>query len=435
MGQKWGITRIAVRSPRIHWLFRQVQDWQSSGIISPYQGEAIRNRYVTAAFPAGRKFISSLVWSVLGIFSLLLGTVLVIANCWQDLDQFLRILLSLLPLMGSWIGLLALITFNERRLVWRELAASANLLATVLALALIGQIYNIPYSMGVFFISIVLGTFPVVLLTRSISWVVGTGILLNVALIDSGSFGVRCVILALSVAMLAVPDLVFSTANDWTKQILAWSTSIGFCTTLIWVAQGIHPSAFLIFPAMIWATIIGTLAVSRSDLAFRRPLVGMSLIGMLMTLFLGTIPSVWDEWVQFSVVSDPAYICVLGAIIGVQLAIFSVTKGHWFRWVLIVPGIVFILGMVAHKFIPSWMLPTAVLFELITALVAAVRFGIVSQRRWWIHCGTIGFLLTMVTQFVSANVSLGLRAAEFLLLGGILVAVGYRVNGWAWLKK
>ncbi|NDC82938.1 DUF2157 domain-containing protein, partial [bacterium] len=193
-----------MRSPRIHWLFRQVQDWQSSGIISPYQGEAIRNRYVTAAFPAGRKFISSLVWSVLGIFSLLLGTVLVIANCWQDLDQFLRILLSLLPLMGSWIGLLALITFNERRLVWRELAASANLLATVLALALIGQIYNIPYSMGVFFISIVLGTFPVVLLTRSISWVVGTGILLNVALIDSGSFGVRCVILALSVAMLAV---------------------------------------------------------------------------------------------------------------------------------------------------------------------------------------------------------------------------------------
>lgn len=321
-----------VRHPRTHWLFQQIQEWQASGVISPYQAEAIRARYISQAFVMGRKSLAAIIWSVLGVFSVTLGVVLVIANGWPSLTRGIRLLITMVPLVASW-GAMGVMAWKKKEAVaWREGVAVANLLAMVLALALVWQMYNIQSSLGLFFITVIACSLPILPVTRSVGWMIATGIMMNVALVDADGLVLRTGIALLATGMLVVPDTIFKRSNDWLRLALAWCVTLGFTAAVIWVSEALHPSAFMILPAIVWSTIIGLGAYSTKSWSVRKPMLSVAVVGLFMTLFLGSFPTIWDEWVRTSVVETPVFITILGGILGLQLSLFLVLKTHWFRW-------------------------------------------------------------------------------------------------------
>jgi uncharacterized membrane protein len=100
-------------------LFQQIQEWQAARVISDYQAEAIRNRYVSQAFTMGRKSLAAIIWSVLGAFSLILGVVLVIANEWPSLMRYTRLAITVIPILGSWVAMAVMVWKKKDTVVWR----------------------------------------------------------------------------------------------------------------------------------------------------------------------------------------------------------------------------------------------------------------------------------------------------------------------------
>lgn len=424
-----------MRHPRTHWLFQQVQEWQSARIISEYQAEAIRNRYLSQAFVMGRKSLAAIIWSVLGLFSLILGVVLVIANGWPAIPWWLRLLIAVLPLVGSWVALGVMIWKKQTGPAWRESVGIANLIGLVVALALVCQMYNVPISAGTFFMTVILASLPIVWITQSIGWMIGTGLMMNVALADAEGLVLRLGILILATVMVAIPDTVFRKHNDWLRLALGWCVTLGFTAALIWVSEALHPSAFMILPAIVWSTMVGVWLYTDTQWTVRKPMIAAAVTGLFLTLFLGSFPTIWDEWISTSVVETPVFITILGGLLGFQLSVFVVGKTHWFRWVLMVPSLVFLLGVMVYKFLPIWVFPTLYLLILIAFLTAAVRYGVLIHRRWWINGGLVGFVLIMLAKFFGADLPMSIRAAAFLLSGSVLIGIGYRLNQWTWPRR
>lgn len=419
-----------MRNPRIHWLFLEVQSWQKSGLISDYQAAAIRSRYVSKSFSTGRRSQAAFIWSLLGGFSVCLGIVLVIANFWPGLGRMVRLLIAIGPLVGSWAALIVMLWRQKQSIQWREGVAFGNLLASVVAMGLIDQLYNVQLPLGAFCITVIACSLPVLFLTRSIAWLVGTGVLVNIALVDSEGIGLRLIILAFASGMLIVPDMLFRQAPEWLKTGIAWCVTLGFSAAMVWMAESLHSSAFTILPVMIWSTVIGLGAYSSHKWAIRVPMVAVSAVGLFMSLFLGSFASIWDEWILVSIVETPLFIMVLGGLLGVQLSLFAVIRTHWFRWCLVIPSVMFLLGMMIVKFLPIWVFPTLFLCIVSGFLTASIRFGVMQHNRWWINGGLIGFVMIMMAKFFGVDFPIGIRAASFLISGGILIAIGYRLNQW-----
>ncbi len=420
-----------MRHPRISWLFQQVQDWQKSGIVSAYQAEAIRSQYVSKSFISGRKSLAALIWSVLGGFALVLGIVLMIATTWPSMGYGTRLTIAVLPLMATWGALGVMVIQKRTSVLWRESVACLNLGAITLAMALIAQLYNSHLSMGIYLITVTLVSLPVLFVTRSLGWVIATGIMMNFALVDAESLVVRCLMMGMSMVMMAtVPDYIFKAQSPLVKSILGWCVCFGFTASLIWMSEALHPTAFMVLPAVVWCTLIGVGVNSTLKTANRIPLLAISVSGLFLTLFIGSFQGVWDEWVRISVVETSAFIVVLGLLIGLQLSLFSMFKTHWFRWTLVMTPILSLLGMVSHKFLPEWVIPLLFLILLLGYSVAAVSYGVKHHQRWWINGGVAALVVVMLAKFLASDWPASMRAGGLLVGGTVLLGVGYRLNRW-----
>lgn len=370
----------------------------------------------------------------MGLFSLGLATILLVAHFWFDFNQWAKITVAIIPLMASWCATAYGVKTSVKSTLWREILGASNGITMGLALGLIGQIYNIPMSMAEFVLVLVLTGLPILWVTRSLSWMIFTGMFVNAALFDSSPVALRLGLLGLSGVMLVVPDRLFKDSMDWVRIGLSWAVAIGFSVVLIWTSEALHPSAFLILPSIVWSILIGTISMPKNGQSIKIPMVGISGVGLFFTLFLGSFSNVWDEWAQIPVSANPTYIAIIGALIGIQLAMYYLIKTHWFRWALILPGIVFIFGMGLHKLVPDWIFPNIVLMELIAGLVGVVTTGVTLHRRWLINCGLFGSVLVMISQFLGSIISLSTRAVLFFLVGAALLALGYRLNRWNWTR-
>lgn len=419
-----------MRHPRIHWLFHEIQRWKEAGVISDYQAAAIRGQYVSKAYGMGKRTMAAMVWSILGGISVALGIILVIANFWPDWSRWLRFTVATMPLIASWVALGWMLYQQKTSIFWREGVAVGNLLASVVALGLIDQLYNVQVSLGAFCVAITACSIPVLLMTRSIGWLIVSGVMMNIALADSEGMGLRTVIFIMGTGMLLVPDVVFKSASSWIKLALSWGVTLGFSAAMVWLGESLHATAFVIFPSIVWATILGVGVYSSKQWSIRMPMVAVSAFGLFLTLFMASFSTIWDEWVRVSIVETPIFITILGGLIGMQLGVFAFIRTHWFRWVLVAPSVVFLLGMILYQFSPSWIFPFIMLSLLSAFLVASIRFGVTVHRRSWINGGLFGFILIMIAKSFGTDMTLLAKVALFLISGGVLITVGYRLNRW-----
>ena len=160
------------------------------------------------------------------------------------------------------------------------------------------------------------------------------------------------------------------------------------------------------------------------------PLVGLAAAGAFITFFLGSFQVIWDEWTQISIVENPAFISILGIVLGIQVGLMYVYKSDWYRWMFVIPTILLIAGVTVQKMMPEWIFPLIFLGATVAFPVGLVTAGVRTHNRWWINSGLVALVLVMVARCMTTDWPLALRAAGFLISGAILIGVGFRLNRW-----
>lgn len=153
---------------RAEWLRGETEKWQSDGLVTEETAARIRERY---PLPDRRSVLhpAVVVFAVLGAVFIGLGMILVSAWNWDSFSRPVRLTLSLIPLAAS-VGLLLFVFVKKRdSAAWLESASVFNGLALTGALALIGQIYQIPGDIDTLLLPVLLLYLPVVHLTGTLT--------------------------------------------------------------------------------------------------------------------------------------------------------------------------------------------------------------------------------------------------------------------------
>jgi len=126
----------------VKWLYRQIPDLVSNGVITEQNAEQIRQYYGRMA-DAGKKRTALIVCSVIGFLLIALGIVSLIAHNWDQLGRAVRAVLSMLPsLLGIGLTFFALSQKKANPGLKEGSAAFLSLMIGA-SLALVCQTYNI----------------------------------------------------------------------------------------------------------------------------------------------------------------------------------------------------------------------------------------------------------------------------------------------------
>ena len=151
------------RKAAIRWLYSELPDLVSGGVLAPEAAQALKGHYGEA--PERNAVKTALViFSILGALLIGGGVILLLAHNWDQLGRPARAVLSFLPLViAQGLVLWAAWTGRESA-AWREGTATGLMLAIGASIALVSQTYHISGEPADFLLSWMLLGLPLVYL-------------------------------------------------------------------------------------------------------------------------------------------------------------------------------------------------------------------------------------------------------------------------------
>ena len=129
---------------QLHWLYNELPDLVSQGIVPPEVAERLRQHYgePEAAGSTAKRW-AIVLFSILGAVLIGGGIILLLAHNWDELSRPVRAVISVLPLavsaaLGAW-----LLWTQRPSTAWREGVGTFQTIAIGVAIALIAQTYNL----------------------------------------------------------------------------------------------------------------------------------------------------------------------------------------------------------------------------------------------------------------------------------------------------
>lgn len=150
------------------WLHGRISLWQNEGIVDGETAERLRARH---PLPPRAQSLRPATASIaaLGAAFVGFGLILIFAWNWKDFSKPTRLAISLTPLAAS-LAILAWSTLSRRHgKALAEAAAVFNSLALAAALALIGQVYQVPGGIDTLLLPTLVLFLPVLHLTGSLA--------------------------------------------------------------------------------------------------------------------------------------------------------------------------------------------------------------------------------------------------------------------------
>ncbi len=151
----------------IRWLLAELPEWVAAGLVSQETADALREHYSSSPPSEARPRIGFVLSAILGSLLVGAGIVLLVAHNWDFLSRAVRCAIAFAPLLLS--QALAVFVLLRRRgsAPWRESAAILNVAAIGMAIALVGQTYQIQGDFANFILGWMLLALPVVYLFQT----------------------------------------------------------------------------------------------------------------------------------------------------------------------------------------------------------------------------------------------------------------------------
>lgn len=142
-----------------------LQELVSAGVITEETSSRIQTYYANQA-PSSKSRLFA-IFGVLGAILVSMGIILMFAHNWDNFNRLSKTILAFLPmLIGQGLCIYVLLKKTDNS-AWREAASVFLFFSVGAAIALIGQIYNIPGSLSSYLLSWMLLVLPLVYLLGS----------------------------------------------------------------------------------------------------------------------------------------------------------------------------------------------------------------------------------------------------------------------------
>lgn len=414
----------------IRWLYSELPDLVSKGILSGENAENLRN-YYSEVDMQGRQRTALIVFSILGSFLIGLGIILLIAHNWMHLTRPVRTLLALTPLILSQL-LAGWTIWRNKSTAWREGISTLLVLSIGASIALVCQTYHIPNDAANFILTWMLLSVPIVYFMKASFPVIMYlyGITSWAGIVQSeGGYAV----LFWPLAALIIPHYWQALKNSLygiRTIILSWAISICLCIATGIVLEEALPGLWIIVYSGLFVVLYltGSFWFGEAPSIWQRPFHTIGAMGIFVLSFILTYKSPWEEigWSYyrsygkyhgFAAVSD--YILAIVLIVSaISLLITCVRRQQSFKLLFGISSIVAVIGYGFSGFGANIVFSTF-LFNLYLFIlsVGTIASGIRNNRLGVVNAGMIMLMTLIIARFFDSEMSFVIRGIAFIIIG------------------
>lgn len=375
------------------------------------------------------------IFGVLGSLLIGSGIILLFAHNWDYLPKMIKTVLAFIPLVIGQL-LVGFSIFKKKSQIWKEASGVFLFFGVGAAIALIGQIYNVPGSLEGYLLTWIALCLPLVYLLKSkvlaiLHLVFATYYACLVGYFESAQ--IPWMYLVMLVGLLPFYyNVIKSEAACNGFSLLNWLFSLSLTITFgafLEVSSSILYLIYILFFGLLYN--IGQLPYFKILKLRQNGYLAMGSLGVVVTLLLASFYRYWSGDFNYEYYSVSSfYVPILLIILTVVILVYSYIKDSLkpfdlFRYVFVLYLIVFIVnsyyatvGLVLINF-------------LILGLgIATVKVGVDKY-----HFGILNYGLLIITALISfrffdTNMSFVIRGSLFITIG-----VGFFSANYFMLKK
>lgn len=426
------------------WLYRELPELVSQGIISPEVAERIRQHYGEPnALGSSAKRWATISFSILGAVLIGGGIILLLAHNWEELSRPMRALISVLPLsvsaaLGSW-----LLMTQRTSTAWREGVGAFQAISIGVAISLITQTYNLSGSFDDFMLTWSLLGLPVAYLLRStlpaLLYLIG----ITVWATASERYGLG-ILWYLPLVGLALPYLwLTSRAGHYQPRpvLFAWVLAITLCIAIPISMESLsfefHSEPMLCGGLFGLLFLVGSRWWANATTVWQRP---FQTVGAVGGFGLALIMSYSDAWYDYSYVGIEITNTRLLAIDVAVVVIIMVTAIALWVWSWIqrsmydvLLGAVSVLSLIGWSFTQfDLKIIAVVLFNLyLCGLgIGTLVIGLKGRKLSVVNTGMAVLSSVIWCRFFDADLSFLLRGLAFIAIGIGFLATNLLMLYW-----
>lgn len=417
-------------------ILNDLDDMLEKEIISEEVAGKIQEYYLGKQSQAQQQLI--VIFGILGAVLVGLGTILIVAHNWDNMNKFVKTICSVLPMMSG--QLLCIYVLLKRRdgMVWREASTAYLFFAVGACVSLIGQLYNFPGTVATYMINWLLLVFPIMYVMQS-----SIGSILFI--IGAGYYGLAVNFDFTASVRQNLPDYWY-----WILLILAipyyyqlskrkqqgsfaifhhWLIPVSIVLMLGHLTAGKGNNWILNFP--LYATCFGIFyQIGHSE--FVKTSNGYNFIATIGIITLYTIGTFFDFWQiiaknsNFSAL-NPGFlltvILIMILLIRLGLAKDKIFQRDLFNYLNLIYIIIFGISLFSNSILPC------VLSNIILAVTGliTIREGVKNQNIGILNFGLLILSVQIICRYFDLNISFILRGVLFLMIGSGFFLANYLI--------
>lgn len=422
----------------VAWLYRQLPELVAKEIIPAESAERLKQHYGPVEGGTGTKTFL-LIFGVIGALLIGLGIILILAHNWEQLTRINRLIISLgllvlTQIISGWV-----LWFKRDSVIWREAAATLQMLMVGAALALVGQTYHLVEDTDSFLLIWMLLSLPLIYLMNSgavaVLYVIG---ITNWA--AGGYFDINKQFIWVLLGSIGPYYYRLLKNNRCTNTfaILSWVLLICFyiCFTAAF-SDHLERLGFLAYSALFALTYLaGKLWFPGQGKSGRLPFTAVGVAGSLIITFILTFSHVWRYMIakDYYPATDGAYGLTIVLLVLVAAGIAKLAKERQDRWFALLPYII-ALAYIVQAFDSSRLGAPVIMNGCMLGLsISIITVGVRRRRIGVVNLGMVSIAALIMARFFDADVSFIVRGVVFVLIGiGFLAAnviLVRRKAGW-----
>jgi uncharacterized membrane protein len=429
---------MATEKRHIRWLYDELPVWREKGWIDAKTAEAIQTHYGPADNSSPRRLLGAILSTAATLLTGA-GIILILAHNWDDLSRPLRAIISLLPLLASYTICGYTLARKSGSLLWRETAATANLVALAAAIALIAQTYNIPGDLAHYLVTLSILALPAIYLFRST-----TAVLLYLAAITLGRWtdldtwtNLQSYALYWALLALTVPFLVRGYRSSERTKIFIGAVFLSIGISI--VPPGCSDMGALIVYALFFPPLISLAELDKNQ-RFVGPVVKITAYtGLTYILLAVGFVRFWTNVTHFRIYDESIpTLCAIAILLlmnGMALLLaWKKTNPASKFWSLLGIAILSLLVVMPDLESGDYKLlyaTTSVVFTNALALGAGVVTFIAGFRRGSLKIINASMLVigaTLLCRFFDTDLSFLARGIAFIVIGVAFLAINMKLG-------